>query len=220
MSERHCPRCLVALRGAKGPTMVVDMCGECGGAFFDLGELSRLVRKQQEAFAKLEALVESDAAEAVPMAETGRLRCPGCGKPMERYEYAYCSKIMLDRCAECGGILREDEAPAGECPHCSRPLVAAAEMPSGSVIGGRLVRLAGYCADQAALGLMMVPAFYGAAVLEATGRRGPGVFLSAFCKHPPRRQETHIEDRKGGLGCFRCCFSPSESGPSRSPTAF
>ncbi|MGQ9731531.1 MAG: TFIIB-type zinc ribbon-containing protein [Candidatus Zipacnadales bacterium] len=36
------------------------------------------------------------------------MRCPACAKEIERYEYAYCSKIMLDLCPDCDGIWVDD----------------------------------------------------------------------------------------------------------------
>ena len=103
-TQRNCPRCLAALHPAKGPTMVVDMCAECGGAFFDHGELSRLTRKEQPAFTKLEALVKPDSSTPPKVVDRGKLRCPACSAPMDRYEYASCSGVLLDRCTACSGI--------------------------------------------------------------------------------------------------------------------
>jgi Zn-finger nucleic acid-binding protein len=100
-SKRVCPRCRAGLKAATNPLIAVDVCTECGGVFFEQGELAKLARKQQEAFAKLEALVK-EPANAVT--DSGNLTCPGCGATMERYEYAYCSGIMLDHCPTCGGI--------------------------------------------------------------------------------------------------------------------
>jgi len=83
--------------------MVVDMCPECGGAYFDHGELSRLVRKEPAAFGKLEALVK-EAPTTVQAVDGPELACPGCAKPMERYAYALCSGVTLDRCRACSGV--------------------------------------------------------------------------------------------------------------------
>ena len=78
-------------------------------------------------------------------------------------------------CRECRLILGAAEARAGECPGCGRPFTAA-----GEVLGTRAMRFAGYCLDQAVTGLLMPPALYVAGILEATGKRGPEVFLSAM----------------------------------------
>jgi len=119
-TECNCPRCLVALHAAKGPTIVVDMCTECGGAFFDHGEMSRLTRKEQKAFAKLEALVKPDSAAPPKVVERGHLRCPGCGSPMDQYEYANCSGILLDRCTGCSGIWIDDGELGKMAEHLER----------------------------------------------------------------------------------------------------
>ncbi|MBM3497642.1 MAG: hypothetical protein FJX74_03120 [Armatimonadetes bacterium] len=102
-APRPCPRCSVPLRTAKSAAMALDMCTRCGGAFFDHGELPRLARDEPQAFRKLEALVEEVATED-GRGEGPALVCPGCAAPMERYQYAYCSGILLDRCRACSGI--------------------------------------------------------------------------------------------------------------------
>jgi Zn-finger nucleic acid-binding protein len=104
-SQRVCPRCGAGLKKATNPLMAVDVCTGCGGVFFEQGELAKLARKHHEAFPKLEALVK-EPAKAV--SDSGKLTCPGCGAAMERYEYAYCSGIMLDHCPTCGGIWADE----------------------------------------------------------------------------------------------------------------
>ena len=100
---RACPRCITTLREARGPSMVIDMCTECGGAYFDHGELAKLARDQAASFEKLEALVDPED-EPAPSSREESIACPGCGDEMERYQYAFCSGIMLDRCPKCSGL--------------------------------------------------------------------------------------------------------------------
>ncbi len=87
--------------------MAIDMCTDCGGAFFDHGELAKLARKQAESFGKLEALVDPEDEPAAASHETS-IKCPACSQTMERFQYAFCSGIMLDRCPGCSGIWADE----------------------------------------------------------------------------------------------------------------
>ncbi len=83
-------------------------------------------------------------------------------------------------CSHCGFITYSEAEDKGSCPECSRALTELdADCPSPR-LATRLLRLAGYLADQAVLGLMLVPALYLAGALEAHHRGGIGVFLSAY----------------------------------------
>jgi len=85
--------------------MTVDVCTQCGGTFFDHGELSTLTRKHPEEFRKLEALVKpTEAPPDSAAAARESLRCPGCAAPMGGYQYAECSGVWLDRCPQCNGV--------------------------------------------------------------------------------------------------------------------
>lgn len=69
---------------------------------------------------------------------------------------------------------------AGSCPDCSASLARLDAACTSPRLATRLLRLAGYLADQAVMGVMLVPALYVAGVLEAHHRSGIGVFLSAY----------------------------------------
>ncbi|MGQ9732140.1 MAG: signal peptidase I [Candidatus Zipacnadales bacterium] len=77
-------------------------------------------------------------------------------------------------------VIRKHRVSDYKCADCACALMRIGEANSRTAIAGPLLRLAGYCADQAVLGLLMLPAFYIAAVLEAEARAGPSIFLSAL----------------------------------------
>ena len=88
-----CPRCpssLHALDTAEGET--VDYCGECGGTWYDEGELeavlglSRLVRLRR-----------------VAVAPTPGPRCPRCPSMMNEVSYPKRDPVRIDICRECFG---------------------------------------------------------------------------------------------------------------------
>ena len=116
---RTCPRCVIELKAARGPVMTVDMCTECGGAYFDHGELAKLARKQAESLGKLEDLVDPEP-DSSPVVRDRQVPCPGCGQPMEGYEYSYCSGIMLDRCLACSGVWVDEGELQAIADHAKR----------------------------------------------------------------------------------------------------
>ncbi len=83
-------------------------------------------------------------------------------------------------CPECHYVTRTDSDQPGDCPQCSGRLARLdVDCPSPR-LATRILRLAGYLADQAVMGVILIPALYAAGVMEARERSGIGVFLSAF----------------------------------------
>ena len=83
------------------------------------------------------------------------------------------------QCSQCGRAVREDATQTRRCPRCDARLKAPRE-PVRHVFARPLLRLAGNLVDTAVTAPLLVLALYVATVLEATGRAGPGVLLSAF----------------------------------------
>ncbi len=88
-------------------------------------------------------------------------------------------------CPECGRVARRPEGSPGKCPECSARFVELASptpdaVGNASVLATRLVRLAGYLADQVVSAVLLVPALYVAARQEAVHRTGIEGFLSAL----------------------------------------
>jgi len=106
-SVKTCPRCSRPLTRAAGSGMVLDICLDCGGTHFDHGELAKMARNRRDELDDVERLVQRK--ECLGNIVTSReLLCASCGTPMETYEYAFTSGVMLDRCPECFSVWADD----------------------------------------------------------------------------------------------------------------
>ena len=149
-AERLCPRCSVPLHTARGSLMAVNVCTQCGGAFFDHGEFANLTRKHPDQLRKLEAIVKPEAVRPDQSESRTPLRCPSCADPMQSYEYAECSGVWLDRCAKCMGVWVDDGELQRVQEHLERGhkvLVGAAETGEG-LVGAGGEALPGMSADR------------------------------------------------------------------------
>ena len=103
----QCPSCNATLEEYEyHHTLSVEVCPTCRGMWLGRGKLGALIAY----------LGESDAVQATLMAATARhiiskremhesvKRCAHCGVPMEQFNYAYDSNIILDRCRACDGV--------------------------------------------------------------------------------------------------------------------
>jgi len=107
MSVKTCPRCSRTLTRAEGSGMVLDICLDCGGTHFDHGELAKMARTRPDELDDVERLVERH--ECLAKIVTSReLPCAACGAPMETYEYAFTSGVLLDRCPKCYAVWADD----------------------------------------------------------------------------------------------------------------
>lgn len=85
-----CPRCPDELHeDAYGP-IAIERCIRCDGAWLHEGELRRILLSPPRDPGPFPALRPADAVRRP-------VRCPKCGKTMDRYEYGD-SEIHLDRC--------------------------------------------------------------------------------------------------------------------------
>lgn len=105
---RSCPRCNVALRSidiAVDGTFYVEHCDRCGGAFFDTGELERVleVLTQQAEEVDRKQLNELAAGDYPQQsAQVRYLKCPVCRQLMNRKVFGARSGVVVDTCREHG----------------------------------------------------------------------------------------------------------------------
>lgn len=96
---RTCPACHAALRTMAMSGEEIDRCPDCGGAFYDQGELERivgLVRLLQG------VVLREEEIDTVPTQERSRaLCCPADGSPMSPRDVG---GLIMDTCERCGGI--------------------------------------------------------------------------------------------------------------------
>lgn len=106
-----CPACESGLKPHKYRGLLIDVCRQCGGIWFDPGEMKEYIEFMIEDHddipnAKIEIGKEIEATGD----ETGLAKgCPRCDVAMTEFNYAYDSNIMLDRCPSCGGVWTDGE---------------------------------------------------------------------------------------------------------------
>jgi uncharacterized protein len=85
--------------------VAVDRCPTCEGVWLDPGELQTLQENSDIPSADLDDVdVIADAYEMARQNARPGIACPRCAQALEAAEYAYCSRILIDRCTKCGGI--------------------------------------------------------------------------------------------------------------------
>jgi uncharacterized protein len=101
--SKDCPRChnalsVTTLRGVNN-VIGVDSCSNCGGIWFDKGELS-----------KVDKIVEPVAIEfrhlPSPQKQMEPMHCPKCSPKflMQKALHPRDEKVILDYCPNCNGI--------------------------------------------------------------------------------------------------------------------
>lgn len=103
-----CPRCSGRLNrtdfGEHG-FVVLDVCTDCSGSWFDKGELDRL---DDSVWTNLET---ADSLRASPGYES--VKCPKCAVQMTALSASDVPEVIVDRCPSCEGFwLDKDELDA------------------------------------------------------------------------------------------------------------
>ncbi|NLH17943.1 MAG: zf-TFIIB domain-containing protein [Phycisphaerae bacterium] len=102
----RCPKCYAALAEKTVEDYTVRGCLGCGGLWIDKDLLPTLGEKlawqlppddseKELLFHRTDVAYPHPGASAV---------CPGCGRDMQEFNFAYDSNIMLDRCPNCHGL--------------------------------------------------------------------------------------------------------------------
>jgi predicted Zn finger-like uncharacterized protein len=96
--DRACPHDKTQMRHVTAGEAVLDVCGACGGQFFDSGEM----------FAAFGVKADPsywDRAETGGTMKTGERHCPECETFMLVQDVSYGGdQVEIDRCGKCGGI--------------------------------------------------------------------------------------------------------------------
>jgi Zn-finger nucleic acid-binding protein len=86
----------------------VNVCPKCQGEWLPSGDLLKIVEHHDEVFTPKELASLEPVNKNIFTAEKDdhdELNCPECGKgPMEHFNYADTSGIVLHKCTDCGGI--------------------------------------------------------------------------------------------------------------------
>jgi len=105
MSDRLCPDCRIPINPDVVQGVHLDACGQCGGVWFDDGELTEV--QNRGAIGEVEDTF-------VPSMErwTGggaTRQCPVCHDTvMAEYNYMYSTPVRIDACPNCHGIWVQD----------------------------------------------------------------------------------------------------------------
>lgn len=100
-----CPACYSSLSPLIYRGVEVDFCLDCGGTFFDRGELQEYLREFLALPMGGEEALELDGK----MMTLGRSpskgrKCPRCSALVHPFRYTYAPKIIFDACENCCGI--------------------------------------------------------------------------------------------------------------------
>jgi Zn-finger nucleic acid-binding protein len=96
----------------------VDVCPECRGMWLDKGELEAIEEASEHDYRKQLDEVTTQAEASLHVAEQladAPISCPKCHGEMDKREYGYCSRIVIDTCNDgCGVWLDAGEIQALE----------------------------------------------------------------------------------------------------------
>ena len=85
----------------------LDDCPQCGGIWFDDGELKKLRTIGDElSLHSVEGQAKPDK-DVITTEREGKL-CPICNERLTPYRYMYSSDVLLDECDECYGVWVQD----------------------------------------------------------------------------------------------------------------
>jgi len=106
VKRMECPSCQHSLKQYRYRGLLVDICRKCSGIWFDPGEMKTYIEFLQKdgteiPFARID--LDRRVMTETRVREAGKL-CPRCRQAMHKFNYAYNSNIILDRCPQCGGM--------------------------------------------------------------------------------------------------------------------
>ncbi|NOX17519.1 MAG: zf-TFIIB domain-containing protein [Chlorobi bacterium] len=88
----NCPRCKNPMVVLELAEVEIDYCDECGGIWLDQGELELLLEAGEEK----DKLLNSFAAAGSVSEE--KIKCPICGRKMEKVFIGEDKKVLIDKC--------------------------------------------------------------------------------------------------------------------------
>jgi len=109
-TPKPCPRCSVPMKAVTIGAADVRECPKCEGLWADKDTLQRICddRERQAAVLGLPSVVPTDAAGQWE-SNIRYVPCPVCKVLMNRVNFARCSKVIVDVCAQHGSWFDKDE---------------------------------------------------------------------------------------------------------------
>src|SRR5688572_18927837 len=100
--SRLCPDCRIPMDDLKYRETHLDDCPQCGGIWFDDGELKKIQSMGDELC--LQSLEDkAHPAKSIVCSERDAKMCPICNERLIPYKYMYSSDVILDECDNCFG---------------------------------------------------------------------------------------------------------------------
>jgi membrane associated rhomboid family serine protease len=103
----YCPACRGRLELLKLKSAAVDVCAECGGIWFDKGDLkstvNELIAADSFKATDKQVLFTKRTINTPDQTESYRT-CPRCSLAMKKTNFAYDSNVFVDKCKQCDGI--------------------------------------------------------------------------------------------------------------------
>src|SRR6266404_5743023 len=125
-----CPRCHRPLEVSRPGGLDARTCPGCDGMLVRQADLGRAV---EEGSGGAEEHARAERAGEEPV-----LRCPDCGRPMEKHGYLGIGAIQIDSCSECGLVWVD----AGELAKMTAAVASTSEHRRARDEDDRLVALA------------------------------------------------------------------------------
>lgn len=95
----RCPACAEYLKFVEYHGLILDKCPQCGGMWFDKGELRPFIKILAN-----KPKLTKPRHHTTNKTQDSLRTCPRCDKLMDQFMYANDSNIMMDRCSVCKGI--------------------------------------------------------------------------------------------------------------------
>ncbi len=102
---KPCPRCSHSLTALPFGSVVLDGCNECGGIWFDHGELNKLTRDPSVGLMAVESVFRQALSADAP---SGQMLCPVCSTALKPFSFPHTPGVELDACHTCKGIWLDD----------------------------------------------------------------------------------------------------------------
>jgi len=113
-SGRQCPHCRIPLQTihlTSDGAFTIERCETCFGLFFDPGEVQAFLQASTaQAFEiNFKEIVNINSERADKNRQVRYIKCPECGKIMNRINFGYHSGVVMDQCRQHGVWLDNGE---------------------------------------------------------------------------------------------------------------
>ena len=113
-SHHNCPHCLIPMQTislSPDGSFAIERCDQCFGLFFDPGEIQTFLETSVSAAyeVNLKQIGNITRERASKDSQITYIKCPTCGKIMNRVNFGYMSGVVMDQCRKHGVWLDNGE---------------------------------------------------------------------------------------------------------------